>query len=199
MPEAFSKLGGMKRICVFTGSNPGAQEAYGKAAQALGRELVSRGLDLVYGGARVGLMGLLADEVLAAGGEVHGVMPHLLYEREVGHEGLTELHLVDSMHERKAMMAELADGFIAMPGGAGTMEELFEVFTWAQLGMHQKPLALLNVAGYYDGLIAFLSHAVDEGFLKAAHMGMLLRDSDPGRILDDFADYVPPTIDKWVR
>ena len=157
----------LMRICVYAGSNPGANPAYGEAAADLARLLASRGIGVVYGGGKVGLMGILADTALAAGGEVIGVIPQDLMDREIGHAGLTELHVVGSMHERKALMAELSDGFVALPGGAGTLEELIEVYTWSQLGLHAKPMGVLNVAGYYDGLAALLDHAVQEGFLRA--------------------------------
>ena len=156
------------RICVYAGSNPGAKAAYAEAAGDLARLLAERGIGVVYGGGKVGLMGILADTALAAGGEVIGVIPQDLIDREIGHTGLTELHVVGSMHERKALMAELSDGFVALPGGAGTLEELIEIYTWSQLGLHDKPMGVLNVAGYYDGLAALLDHAVQEGFLRAA-------------------------------
>ncbi len=186
----------MKSICVFCGSNLGAQPEYVEAARHLGQVLAQRQITLVYGGARVGTMGEIADSVLAAGGHVIGIIPQALVEK-VAHIGLTDLRIVPSMHERKAMMANLADGFIALPGGLGTFEEFFEVLTWAQLGMHHKPCGLLNVCGYYEPLMAFLDHAVAQRFLKAEHRAMALIAEDPARLLDQFAAYRPPLVDKW--
>ncbi|MDJ0839587.1 MAG: TIGR00730 family Rossman fold protein [Acidobacteriota bacterium] len=188
----------MKRICVFTGSSPGARPEYAEAARRFGRALVSRGLELVYGGGSVGLMGVVADTVLNNGGKVHGVIPRMLYDKEVGHDGCTELHIVDTMHDRKAMMADLSDGFVALPGGMGTLEEIFEVLTWAQLGMHRKPAAIYNESGYYDGLIAFLNHAVEERFLREMHKNLAFIGADPDVILDHFADYKPSDTPKWI-
>lgn len=188
----------MKRICVFTGSSPGARADYGAAARTLAEELVSREIELVYGGARVGLMGMLADRVLELGGHVIGVIPDSPVLLDVAHKSLSELRVVNSMHERKAMMVDLASGFIAMPGGVGTIEEIFEVVTWAQLGMHAHPCGLLNVAGYYDALIAFLEHSVSERFLKEIHREMLLVEQEPASLLDAFADHVPARVGKWV-
>ena len=188
----------MRRICVFAGSNPGAREEYRQAAEALGRELASRGLELVYGGASVGLMGVVASATLAAGGKAHGVLPRGLFRRELAHAGLTELHEVGSMHERKALMASLADGFIALPGGYGTFDELFEIVTWAQIGIHEKPIGLLDVAGYYEPLLTLVEHAVREGFVPESNAALLMRDTDPGRLLDRFAAYTPPRrIEMW--
>ena len=187
-----------KAICVFTGSSPGARGDYAAAATALAEELVARGFDLVYGGANVGLMGTIADRVLELGGRVTGVIPESLVEWEVAHRGLTELRVVSSMHERKSLMADLSAGFIALPGGVGTLEETFEVLTWAQLGMHEKPCGLLNVAGYYDPLIDFLQHAVDERFLKNVHRELLMVEDSAESLLDAFASYQAPTADKWV-
>ena len=164
----------MKRICVFAGSNSGASPEYLVAAAELGRTLAVRQLGLVYGGARVGLMGALADAALGGGAHVIGVMPEALVAKEVAHRGLSELRVVSSMHERKAMMADLADGFVALPGGLGTLEEFFEVLTWAQLGLHGKPCGLLDIDGYFDGLLKFLDHSVGEGFVKAEHRRMIL-------------------------
>ncbi len=186
----------MKHICVFCGSNLGAQPEYVEAARHLGRVLAKRQITLVYGGARVGTMGEIADSVLAAGGHVIGVIPQALAEK-VAHTGLSDLRIVPSMHERKALMAELADGFIALPGGLGTFEEFFEVLTWAQLGLHHKPCGLLNVRGYYQPLMAFLDHAVAQHFLKAPHRDMILSDEDPERLLDQFSVYQAPSISKW--
>jgi len=188
----------MKRICVFMGSSPGARPVYAEAARDLGRLLVERGLELVYGGSKTGLMGEAADTVLAAGGSVHGVMPRALVNAGIAHEGLTATHVTENMHERKALMSDLSDGFIALPGGIGTLEELFEIFTWSQLGFHGKPLALLNVDGYYDGLTTFLSHAVEERFLKQAHKDALILEKDARTILDAFAVYKPQVEAKWI-
>ena len=178
------------RICVFTGSRHGLRPEYAAVAKQLGRELVARGYGLVYGGGKVGLMTVIADTVLELNGHVTGVIPNSLVSKEVAHLGLTDLRVVDSMHERKALMAELSDGFIAMPGGIGTMEELFEVLSWAQLGLHEKPCALLNVAGYYDPLIQFLDHAVEQDFIKPKHRALLIVESDPGALLDGFAKLI---------
>ena len=188
----------MQSVCAFCGSNPGARLAYAEAARALGRTLAERGLRLVYGGAAVGLMGTLADAALAAGGTVVGVIPGMLVEREIAHAGLTEIRVVQSMHERKSVMAELSDGFIALPGGAGTLEELFEVWTWSQLGLHRKPVGLLNVEGYFDSLIAFLDHQTDERFMRREHRDMLLVGDDPAALLARFAEYRPPLVEKWI-
>ena len=188
----------MKRICVFAGSNSGARPDYRAAALELGRELAQRHFGLVYGGARVGLMGALADTVLAAGGEVIGVIPAALVSKEIAHEGLSELRVVHSMHERKAMMADLADGFVALPGGWGTLEEFFEVLTWGQLGLHRKPCGLLNVDGYFDRLLSFLEHTIDEGFVRRDHGSMIAMSDSPGTLLDMLGEYVPPTTQKWI-
>ncbi len=184
----------MKRIGVFCGSSPGAREEYRSAAADLGRRLAEAGLGLVYGGADVGLMGALADAALEHGGEVIGVMPRLLMPFEVEHEGLSDLRVVDTMHDRKALMAELSDGFIALPGGIGTLEELFEVWTWGQLGQHVKPCGLLDVAGYYRGLRGFIDHMVAEKFLKPPHRAMLMVERDPIVLLARFRDYRPPSV-----
>jgi len=188
----------MKRICVFAGSSAGSQEEYGAAARGLGQALVGRQIGLVYGGARVGLMGALADAVLTAGGHVTGVIPEALVAREVAHAGLSDLRVVASMHERKAMMADLADGFIALPGGWGTLEEFFEVLTWGQLGLHQKPCGLLNVRGYFDGLLAFIDHSISERFVRPENRSMVLVADAPGALLDRFAGYVPQAVEKWI-
>lgn len=188
----------MRRICVFTGSSPGARVEYALAAQQFGRELVTRGYELVYGGGRVGLMGAVADAVLDAGGEVIGVIPKVLLEKEVAHGRLTELRVVASMHERKAMMAELADAFVALPGGLGTLEELCEILTWAQLGLHTKPCGLLNVANYFDGLLAFLDHAVSERFIKPEHRAVLITATAAGDLLDRLASFRPQPVEKWI-
>ncbi len=187
-----------KRICVFAGSSPGRQPQYVEAAQQLGEELCARGYDLVYGGGRVGLMGTVADSVLGHGGQVIGVIPEALAEKEVAHRGLTDLRVVTSMHERKALMAELSTAFIALPGGLGTLEELFEVLTWVQLGIHTKPCGLVNVGGYFNGLLEFISHAVEERFLKPDHQSMILVDSDIKALLDAVEAFVPPAVEKWL-
>src|SRR5256885_14752111 len=166
----------MQRICVFAGSNLGIRQEYQEAAQELGRELLARGLGLVYGGAGVGLMGVLADSVLAGGGEVIGVIPRALFRGEVAHRNLSKLYEVGSMHERKALMADLSDGFIALPGGYGTFDELFEITTWAQIGIHRKPVGLLDVAGYFAPLLTVVQHAAAEGFVPAHHVKLLQRD-----------------------
>jgi uncharacterized protein (TIGR00730 family) len=184
----------MKRVCVFCGSSMGSKPVYAEAAATLGRMVAERGQGLVYGGGNIGLMGTMATAALAAGGEVVGVIPEALMKFEVGNPGLTKLHVVGSMHERKALMAELSDGFIALPGGIGTMEELFEVWTWGQLGLHPKPLGFLDVAGYYDHLHTFLDHMVTEGFLKDRHRAMVAVDSDPAALLARFEAYVPPAV-----
>jgi uncharacterized protein (TIGR00730 family) len=168
---------------VYCGANAGVSDVYADAARALGRAMVEQNLALVYGGGNVGLMGIIADEVLKAGGEVTGVIPTALVEREVGHSGLTRQFIVKDMHERKAMMAQLADGFIAMPGGMGTLEELFEMLTWSQLGIHAKPIGLLNVGGFYDGLVGFIDHASGQGFIKPHHKELMMSESDPQALL----------------
>lgn len=188
----------MRSLCVFCGSSPGNLPEYGAEARRLGALLAARGVRLVYGGGRVGLMGEVADAVLAAGGQAVGVIPQALWEREVGHTGLTELHVVESMHQRKAMMAELSDAFVALPGGIGTLEELFEIWTWGQLGIHRKPYALLDVAGYFQPLVAFLDHAVDRGFVRPAHRAMVLVDTDPASLLDRLASHRPPPTPSWI-
>jgi uncharacterized protein (TIGR00730 family) len=187
----------MKAVCVYCGSAIGARPVYAEAAKAFGRALVEADLALVYGGGSVGLMGTIADEVLGLGGRAIGVIPELLMSKEVGHAGLTELHVVADMHERKKKMADLSDAFVSMPGGVGTFEELFEVYTWAQLGYHQKPVALLNVDGYYDPLIAMLRHTVEEGFMRAPFLDMLQVASDPAEMIDALRHYVPPVADRW--
>src|SRR4051794_11755766 len=189
----------VERVCVYAGSNPGRDPAYAEAAGRLGRLLAERGIGLVYGGGKVGLMGAVADAALAAGGEVVGVMPQELIDREIGHPGLTGMHIVSSMHERKAMMAELSNGFIALPGGAGTLEELIEMFTWLQLGLHRKPIGVLNVGGYYDGLAALFDHAVDEGFVREAHRASLHVERSPEALLERFAAWEPPALKKWIE
>ncbi|MDO8318826.1 TIGR00730 family Rossman fold protein [Rhodoferax sp.] len=189
----------MKAVCVYCGSSPGRLDVYAEAACALGQALVARDLGLVYGGASIGLMGLVADTVLQLGGRAVGVIPQALARKEVVHRHLTELHVTQSMHERKTMMAELSDGFIAMPGGIGTFEEIFEIWTWAQLGIHAKPCGLLNVAGYFDALTRFLDHATAEAFLKPPHRALLIVEQQPQALLDRFASYQPPSIRKWLE
>jgi uncharacterized protein (TIGR00730 family) len=188
----------LKAVCVFCGSSTGNDPAYAEAARTLGRTLAERGITLVYGGGHVGLMGVVADASLGAGGEVIGVMPKALVEREIGHTGLTKLHVVGSMHERKAMMSELSEGFVALPGGNGTLEEFFEVLTWAQLGEHDKPCGLLNIAGYYDPLLAVFDRMVDRAFLKQEHRKLVLVERDPSALLERFEGYEPPKTVKWV-
>lgn len=188
----------MKRICVYCGSNPGRRPEYTRAADRLGKILVENGLGLVYGGASVGVMGAVADAALAGGGEVIGVIPSALATREVAHPGLSDLHVVESMHERKAKMAELSDAFVALPGGWGTIEEIFEALTWAQLGLHGKPCGLLNVAGYFDHLQAFLEHAMDQAFVKPEYRPMIMVEEDPEKLLEHFADYRAPHVKKWI-
>jgi uncharacterized protein (TIGR00730 family) len=188
----------MKRVCVFCGSSPGKNPVYLEAAQATGRALAARGIGLVYGGGSVGLMGAVADATLDAGGEVTGVIPRALELRELAHGRLTTLHVVGSMHERKAKMAALADGFIALPGGMGTLEELAEILTWAQLGLHARPVGLLDVAGYYRPLIQFFDRAVVEGFLRPEHRALLLVGPEPGPLLDRFEDWEPPQVERWI-
>ena len=188
----------MRRICVFCGSSPGSRPEYTEATVAIARLLASRGIGLVYGGASVGLMGRLADTALKAGGEVIGVIPEGVFPTEIPHTGLTERHVVATMHERKALMGELSDGFIALPGGSGTLEELFEVFTWTQLGIHAKGCVLLNVCGYYDGLIAFLDHAVEERFLRPQHREMMMTADSADGALAALEAFEPPTHGKWL-
>jgi len=182
----------VKRLCVFCGSSVGARVEYAEAARALARELVRRGLGVVYGGGSVGLMGILADTALAEGGEVIGVIPRGLARKELLHTGLTELRVVESMHERKATMAELADAFVALPGGLGTLEETLEVLTWSQLGIRRKPVALLNVRGYWDALLALLGRAVDEGFVRREYLGLLLTGEVPGELLERLVAWRAP-------
>ncbi len=187
----------MKAVCVYCGSSPGASPIYTEAARAFGRALVAADLGLVYGGGKVGLMGVIADTVMAEGGRAIGVIPELLVNKEVGHEGLSELHVVPDMHHRKKMMADLSDAFVAMPGGAGTLEELFEVYTWAQLGYHHKPVAVLNIDGFYDPLIALLRHTVREGFMRQTYLDLLQMDSDPAALIAKLERYRAPAQDKW--
>ena len=188
----------LQRICVFCGSSRGHKAEYLTAAQALGQELSRRGMGLVYGGGNIGLMGALADAALAAGGHVTGVIPEALLAKEVGHRGLPDLRVVKSMHERKALMAELSDGFIALPGGFGTFEEFFEVLTWSQLGFHAKPCGVLNIAGFFDPLLELLNHSVREGFVRPAHRELVLVDTDICRLLERMTAFQPPPVHKWI-
>jgi len=189
----------LRRVCVFCGSSPGARPAYGEAAEELARLLVAEGIGLVYGGGKVGLMGRLADSVLGEGGEITGVMPEALVAKEIGHPGLHDLRVVDSMHERKALMADLSDAFVALPGGLGTVEELFEVYTWSQLGLHLKPCALLDVDGYYDGIATWLSHAVEERFVREDHRAMLIVEREPHVLLERLRRFEPAgVVPKWI-
>lgn len=188
----------MKTLAVFCGSSNGASDIYVEVAKKLGKELAKRDITLVYGGASVGVMGAVADAVLEAGGKVIGVMPSFLEKREISHKNLTELIVVDSMHDRKEKMAELADGFMALPGGPGTLEEFFEIFTWAQLGLHQKPCGLLNINHYYDPLIALFNHMSDEQFLHEKYRTMALVDIEPSGLLDQFNSYEAPTVKSYI-
>ena len=189
----------LQRICVFCGSSSGTQPIYTRAAETVGRLLAQQGTELVYGGGNVGLMGTVADSCLAHGGRVLGVIPQLLVDKEVAHTGLTELRIVGSMHERKALMADLADAFIALPGGFGTWEEFCEILTWSQLGIQRKACAVLNVNGYYSPLLQMADNAVAEGFLRPIHRDLLLSGEDPTALLDQLDTYVVPTVDKWIN
>ena len=189
----------MKQVAIFCGSYPGAKPIYMVTAHQMGMGLAQRGLGLVYGGGRVGLMGAVADGTLARDGKVTGVIPQSLVDRELAHSGLSEMHVVTSMHERKAMMAELADAFIAMPGGFGTLDELFEIITWAQLGFHHKPIALLNIDGYFDPLLVFIEHMATEGFIKPEHRGAVLVKNEVDALLDALLSYQPPQLEKWIK
>jgi uncharacterized protein (TIGR00730 family) len=187
-----------KRICVFCGSSPGVRESYAAATVSLARTLVTSGISIVYGGGNVGLMGILADTAIAAGGKVIGVIPRSLVAKEVAHARLSELRVVDSMHERKAVMADLADGFIALPGGYGTLEEFCEILTWTQLGLQRKPCGLLNVDGYYDCLLHLFDHAVAEQFLKPVHRKIVISDTCPESLIAHLFEREPPLVDKWI-
>ena len=187
-----------KRICVFCGSSAGVRAAYKEAAEATGRLLASRGIGVVFGGSHLGLMGAVAHAAMDAGGEVIGVIPQSLVAKEVADTRLKDLRVVGSMHERKALMAELADGFIALPGGFGTFEEFCEILTWAQLGFHGKPCGLLNVEGYYDALLTMFDHAVAEGFVKQAHREMVLCEAEPGALLERMMAFEAPPAEKWI-
>ena len=188
----------MKRVCVFCGSSTGSRSDYTQIAAATGEAIARRGLGLVYGGGHVGLMGIAADAAMRCGGEVIGVITEALRDREVAHEKLPHLHVVRTMHERKAKMAELSDAFLVLPGGIGTMEEFFEVWTWGQLGEHQKPVGVVNAASYFDSLIQFIGHMEVEGFLKPKHREMLIVRHTPTEVLDAFAEYEPPAVGKWI-
>ena len=194
-----SSLPRVERICVFCGASPGGRPVSREATAQLARLLAEEGIGVVYGGGGVGLMGALADAVIAEGGELTGVIPRSLVDREIAHRDVMDMRVVGSMHERKALMADLADAFIALPGGIGTLEELFEVYTWAQLGLHQKPCALLNVEGYYDGIEDFLSHAVAERFLREETRALLLVDSNPATLLERLHNFEPrAVVPKWI-
>jgi uncharacterized protein (TIGR00730 family) len=189
----------VERICVFCGASPGARPEYRTSAAELARLLAAEGIGVVYGGGGVGMMGALADAVLAEGGKITGVIPRSLVDREIAHPDVRDMRVVGSMHERKALMAELADAFVALPGGIGTLEELFEVYTWAQLGLHRKPCALLNVEGYYDAVADFLSHAVTERFLREETRELLMVESDPATLIERLHSFEPPTgVPKWI-
>jgi len=187
----------MNRLCVYCGSSPGKGNVYTQAAVELGRFLAAEQIGLVYGGASKGLMGVLADTVLDAGGHASGVIPRALFDKEIAHTGLSERHIVESMHERKSMMVALSDGFIALPGGPGTLEEIAEVLTWAQLQFHSKPCGLLNVNGYFDHLIAHFDHAVAEGFLRPEHRQMMIVSETPAELIESFRHYDAPVFPKW--
>jgi uncharacterized protein (TIGR00730 family) len=188
----------IRSVCVFCGSNAGNDPRFAAAARDFGALLATEGIALVYGGGSVGLMGVVADAVLANGGKAIGVIPRALWDREVGHRNLTELHIVETMHERKAMMASLADAFVALPGGLGTLEEIFEVWTWAQLGIHAKPVGFLDAEGFYGPLLEFLDRAVDAGFVRAQHRAVAIVDADPAALLRRLAGYEPPRVQKWI-
>jgi len=188
----------LKSLCVYCGSSPGLRASYIKAAEEFGRLIAADGITLVYGGGNVGLMGAIADSVLQAGGSVIGVIPEQMVAKELAHNGLTELYRVGSMHERKLKMAELSDAFVALPGGIGTMEEIFEVFTWTQLGYHSKPCAFLDVEQYYSPLFQFLDHMAEQRFIKKEHLASLIRGDDPADLLTKLRNYTPATVDKWI-
>lgn len=188
----------LNRICVYCGSSPGRREQYIKSAKQLAKLFAQKDIELVYGGASVGIMGAMADTILEENGKVTGVIPEDLVEKEVAHDDLTNLIISSSMHERKAQMAQLSDGFIALPGGLGTVEELFEMLTWGQLDFHRKPIGILNVCNYYDYLSAFLDHAVSEEFVKKEHRKLLITENNPGKLLSKFEQYTPDVTDKWI-
>lgn len=188
----------IKRLCVYCGSRTGKRPEYIEGARGLARALLKDNVDLIYGGASIGVMGVVANAVLEGGGKVTGIIPEDLLSKEVAHSSLTDLRIVTSMHERKALMADMSDGFVALPGGIGTFEEMFEILTWAQLGFHRKPVGLLNVSGYFDHLIQFLDHAVNEGFLQSYHRSMLIVEGDPESLLRRFSAYESPVMKKWI-
>jgi uncharacterized protein (TIGR00730 family) len=189
----------IRSVCVFCGSSAGDDPRFARAASEFGALLASEGITLVYGGGHVGLMGILADAVLGNGGKVIGVIPRALWDREVGHRNLTEIHIVETMHERKAKMASLADAFVALPGGLGTLEEIFEVWTWAQLGIHRKPVGFLDVEGFYSLLMEFLDRAVDCGFVRPQFRAIAIVDTDPAALLRSLGSYEPPRVEKWIK
>ena len=189
----------IRSLCVFCGSNTGTNPRFAAVARELGALMAKEGIALVFGGGSVGLMGVVADAVLAGGGKAIGVIPRALWDREIGHRNLSELHVVESMHERKAMMASLADAFVALPGGLGTLEEIFEVWTWAQLGIHAKPVAFLDAEGFYGPLLEFLDSAVDAGFVRPKYRGIAIVDSDPAALLLKLGEYEPPIVEKWIK
>jgi uncharacterized protein (TIGR00730 family) len=189
----------MKRICIFCGSAVGVRPTYVEAAREMGTQIAQRGYELVYGGGRAGLMGIVADAALEAGGTVIGVIPTALVEKETDHQGLTKLHIVSSMHERKALMADLTDAFIALPGGFGTLDEFCEIVTWAQLGYHRKGVCLLNTEGYYDKFLDFVDYSITQGFIRDQHRSMILVDDQPASLLDRLAVYEPPLVEKWLK
>jgi uncharacterized protein (TIGR00730 family) len=189
----------IRNICIYCGSSPGRKASYVNAARELAAIIVEHNIGLVYGGAHIGVMGAIADEVLRLGGQAVGVIPKALMHKEVVHEHLTELYVTHSMHERKTRMAELADGFIALPGGIGTLEELFEIWTWAQLGFHQKPCGLLNVEGYFDGLINFLDYSVQEEFIRLSHRNLLLIEAEPLKLIELVLNFEPPSVTQWIH
>jgi uncharacterized protein (TIGR00730 family) len=192
-------LNKFRRVCVFCGSNVGSDAAYSRAAGELGREIVRRGWGLVWGGGSVGLMGVLADTVLSAGGDVTGVIPEMLATKELLHTGATKMHVAPTMHARKALMEELSDAFVALPGGYGTFEELLEIITWAQLGIHTKPIGLLNVAGFYNRLTGFFDHAIEEGFIKSKHRSLIVSANSPADLLDQLERHEMPQVKKWIK
>jgi len=189
----------LKSICVFCGSSVGTEDSYRDAAHELGRAIAESGRRLVYGGGNIGLMGVTADAVLAGGGEVIGIIPQNLMDREVGHRGISELRVVDSMHQRKQLMSDLSDGFVILPGGLGTLEEFFEVWTWGQLGLHRKPYGILNTNGYYDSLLRFLDHAVESGFVRPAHRELLIVEEEPMELLRRLDSHIVPSFPKIVE
>ncbi|MCK9507437.1 MAG: TIGR00730 family Rossman fold protein [Pigmentiphaga sp.] len=189
----------MQSLCVYCGASTGADPQFVEAAQALGQTVAQRDIRLVYGGGSVGLMGEVANAALNAGGKVTGVIPEALWKREVGHPGLTEIAVVPTMHARKAQLIDLSDAFVALPGGFGTLDELFEVLTWQQIGYHHKPVGLLNIAGYYDSLLSFIQQALSQGFVRGAHVESLIVDTDVGRLIDRLSQSQPVHVDRWIK